>query len=190
MEEKLFKKKFRIQSHRLSEWDYGRPGWYFVTICTNGRYPFFGNIKNEVMQLSEMGKIVARQINRIPEVRANIHLDEWVVMPDHLHFILVIGDKNQSPPVETPSEGVSLHQPNKDVRESRFINLRHWSSGTLGVIINQFKRSCTVEIRLVERYFTWQPRFYDHIIHDEDELFAIREYIHNNALKHSAVLLD
>jgi putative transposase len=180
MPDLLFNNRYRIPSTRLDNWNYGCPGPYFVTICTNGRYPFFGKIENGVMRLTEIGEITVDQLLKTPTIWPHVELDEWVVMPDHVHAIVVIKRHPNGvtpgfnvPHVETPSEGVST-------RNNR---TKHWASGTLGVIINQYKRSCTVRMRKIEPFFMWQPRYHDHIIRNDDELDRIREYIRNNPIK-------
>ena len=103
MEEK-FKGKYRIGSTRLAGWDYSSDGWYFVTICTKDREGFFGNIENKTMVLNEIGKIVAEEWQKTETIRKNIALDEWVVMPNHVHGIVVI--ENNDVVVETPRRDI------------------------------------------------------------------------------------
>ena len=89
-----FKNKYRIQSARLLEYDYSSDGAYFITICTKTREHFFGKIIEGVIQLSEMGKIVADEWQKTEKIRKNITLGEWVVMPNHFHGILIVDNKN------------------------------------------------------------------------------------------------
>ena len=184
----LYHGQYRIPSTRLDNWDYGGSGPYFVTICTLGKHPFLGKIENGVVRLTEIGEIAVDQLLKTSIIWPNVDLDEWVAMPDHVHAIIVI----KRPHVETPSEGVSFPSvsignktPSEGVSTKYTINdkPKHWSAGTLGVIINQYKRSCTVRIREIEPFFMWQPRYYDRIIRDERELDAVREYIRNNPMK-------
>ena len=88
--EQKFQNKYRIQSTRLASWDYGWPGYYFVTICTKHRQCFFG----EIHCLSEIGKIVQTEWLKTPEIRPdmNLKLGEFVVMPNHFHAIIQIGE--------------------------------------------------------------------------------------------------
>lgn len=78
------------QSIRLRGYDYTQPGEYFVTICTSERERLFGEIENEEIRLSDIGRIVREEWLRTPLVRSNVQLDKFVVMPDHLHGIIVI----------------------------------------------------------------------------------------------------
>ncbi|MCA1994636.1 MAG: hypothetical protein LDL41_21715, partial [Coleofasciculus sp. S288] len=94
----LYKNKYRIESARCQNWDYTSNGYYFVTICTQNREYFFGDVMADKMQLSPIGKIVAEEWQKTAQIRSYIELDEWVIMPNHLHGIIII--KNQ-PPEET-----------------------------------------------------------------------------------------
>jgi putative transposase len=89
-----FQNKYRIPSARLRDWDYGRNGAYFVTICTAHRESFFGNIADGKMNLSGIGNIAKRFLSEIPERYDYAKLDEFVVMPNHVHAIIII-DKNE-----------------------------------------------------------------------------------------------
>jgi len=89
----LFKNKYRIESFRLKNWDYRNAGAYFITICTKNRAHYFGEIADREMQLSEIGKIVENEWIKTPEIRPDMNLKqgEFVVMPNHFHAILIIG---------------------------------------------------------------------------------------------------
>jgi putative transposase len=173
----LYKDKYRISSTRLEGWRY-REGRFYVTICTKGKYPWFGKIEDRTMVLSEVGSIVHDCWNHIPQIRSNVQLGEYVIMPNHFHGILILFPQDDGllcTPVETPQWGVSTtvqHHPKYHPE---------WMSGCLGSIINQFKGVCTKRIRNeIDCDFMWQPKYHDHLIRDENELQAIRTYIINN----------
>ncbi len=88
-----YKNKYRIKSIRLENWDYGSNGAYFITICTHNRIHFFGSIKNAEMQLSAIGQMAKKYWHKIPEHFPFVKLGAFVVMPDHIHGIIII-DKN------------------------------------------------------------------------------------------------
>ncbi len=164
-----FKGKYRIASGRLKAWDYGRPGYYFVTICTLNRVQWFGEVSGDHIILSTVGEIAANELNKTANMRINVGIDTWVVMPNHVHAIIVIG--------EIP--GASVETPRRDVSTKI-----KWRPGVLGAIVNQFKSMCTKRIRATGcADFAWQTRFYDHIIQNEKELENIRAYILGNPLK-------
>lgn len=163
---RLYKNRYRIESARLKGWDYSSPGYYFITICTKNMECLFGNIINEKIVLSEMGKIAEQYWREIPVHFNDIILDEFVVMPNHIHGIISIV-QTPNPTVQTPNPIVKT--PNLGV------------SANIGIIINQYKRICTIRIRTSNPgIMVWQPRFHDHIIRDENELKRIRQYIINN----------
>ena len=175
-EKQLFKNKYRIKSTRLKHWDYSSNGAYYVTICTKDREQFFCEIVNGKMKLSQIGKIVEYEWKQTCEIRKNVKLDEYVVMPDHFHGILFI--ENALHPVETPRRGVSTRH---------ILNPPHnpeWKPNSLGSIICQFKSICTKRIYAIGfPDFAWQTRFHESIVRNEKHLNAIREYIINNPLK-------
>lgn len=165
---KLFNNEYRTESSRLKDWDYSTPWWYYVTICTKDMKCWFGEVINGKMVLNELGKIVEEEWERSKEIRKNIDLDYYVIMPNHFHGIIIInGPENFDTKVETHSDA-SLHKVNNN----------------LSYIMRGFKGSCTKRIHLTGNIiFKWQPRFYDHIIRNENDLHRIRTYIQNNPIK-------
>jgi putative transposase len=89
-EDDLFENRYRINSTRLEGWNYSWSGYYFVTVCTKKRICHFGDVIGEEMQLSEVGKIVEQEWLRTMKIRNNVYLDEFIVMPNHLHGIVII----------------------------------------------------------------------------------------------------
>ena len=167
----LYKGKYRIESTRLEDWDYSSSGYYFVTICTNNMECVLSRITDGKVVLTGIGNIAKRLWLEIPEHFKNVELDEFIIMPNHMHGIVIINN------VET-CHGVSLQKNSNVNKFSKPI------SGSLAMIINQYKSS-VARICRKNGYnkFAWQPRFYDHIIRNEKLLQKIREYIHNNPLK-------
>ncbi len=153
--------KYRIDSARLKNWDYSSSGYYFITICTKNMKCFFGWIKNEDFNFSDAGKILKHEWLKTFDIRDNVSIDEWRVMPNHFHAIIVINAQKYS------------NDTNKNMK-----------SNSLSSIINQFKGNCTRKIRGIGlKEFQWQSRYHDHIIRDEDSLLKIRNYIKYNHLK-------
>lgn len=85
-----FQGKYRIKSTRLENWDYGNDAAYFVTICTQNREHYFGEIDNGIMQLSEIGKMTNKYWLEISNHFPFVQMDEFVIMPDHVHGIIII----------------------------------------------------------------------------------------------------
>ena len=161
-------KQHHRRSIRLGEYDYSIPNWYYVTICTKNFKCWFGEIKNSKVIHNELGKTTVRYFNGIPEHFKNTELDYFVVMPNHVHGIIIIGDD-----VGTLDRG--------SLQEGEFGKM---VKNSLSIIINQYKGSVTRFARQ-NGYpgFTWQSRFYEHIIRNDNDLFRIRTYIENNPLK-------
>jgi len=84
-----YKNRYRAETTRLKGWDYTTAGWYFVTICTRNRKPYFGEILDDEMHLSSIGKILADEWQETALMRPYISLDEWVIMPNHIHGIII-----------------------------------------------------------------------------------------------------
>ena len=92
MEGELFQNKYRIKSTRLQGYDYSRDGYYFVTICTYKHIEFFGKIVNQKMVLSQIGKIAHYFWLNIPNHFQFVILDKFIIMPNHVHGIIIIDD--------------------------------------------------------------------------------------------------
>jgi putative transposase len=177
----LYRNKYRIESARCPNWDYTSNGVYFVTICTKHHHCFFGNVVGQEMQLSRMGAIVAEEWQKIAQIRPNVRLDTWVVMPNHLHGIIILTNPQQSSPVETSRWDVSTTHRGDDFTATQRPRLQ---SNSLGAIVGQFKSICTKRIwadGFIE--FRWQMRYHDHIIRDEESAVRIQTYILNNPAK-------
>ena len=97
----MYRGKYRIDSTRLKGWDYSCEGFYYVTICTKDKRPYFGSIEDGEVQLSAIGEIAVSYWMEIPEHFSNVGIDEFVVMPNHVHGIVVIRIDDVSR-VETP----------------------------------------------------------------------------------------
>ena len=184
-----FKNRFRIKSVRLPGYDYSRSAMYFVTICTKKRIPFFGDLIAENQMANSSDNVILNQTgliargcwNDLPHHFPNIELDEFVVMPDHIHGIIIIhGLPVTNPPVET------LHATSLQEYQQQFstVNMSAISpkTGSLPVIIRSFKSAVTKHAQKINRRFAWQPRFHDHIIRNMNEFERIRKYIRNYPL--------
>lgn len=184
--EGLFKNKYRISSTRLCGWDYSSCGYYFVTICTNNRIEYFGEILKcnngeYSMALSTIGKNVRDCWLAIPEHFPDVKLDAWIIMPNHVHGIIKI-DKKQNHcnnPVETQNfaplqarqtQSMSKFTPNRFGPQSR----------NLASIIRGFKIGVTKYAINNNIDFRWQSGYYDRIIRQENALYSVRHYIQTN----------
>ena len=175
-----FKNKYRISSARLQTWDYSNNGAYFITICTQNRHHFFGHIKNQEMQLSEIGKFAEQYWYEIPNHFPMVELGNFVVMPNHVHGILIIDKMNYEPFVETRQCLVSTIKTNTIIGSSRFQNQ---GKNTISSIVGSYKSIVTKMSRQINPYFGWQSRFHDHIIRNSKSFENIQNYIEQNPLK-------
>lgn len=168
-----FKDKYRVESTRLSNRDYASNGLYFVTICTNNRQYFFGDIIDGQVEYSPIGQIAEKYWAEIPQHSKYTYVDSYVIMPNHVHGIVVL-DKPDN--VET-QEFASL---NCD-KSNKFGPLKR---NSLQSIIHSYKSAVTRWCRKNgHEHFGWQERFYEHIIRADDSVDRIRDYITCNPAK-------
>ncbi|MCF7803755.1 MAG: transposase [Candidatus Marinimicrobia bacterium] len=193
-----FRNKYRIDSHRLKGWDYRTPGWYFVTICTYEGIEYFGDIRNKIMGLSELGCTVWKYWYEIPTHQPHVQLGEFIVMPNHVHLTMQLtkGSIDKNRPVETLHQagtndskevsevetchGTSL-QGNGPASRIKFMAEISPKSGSLSIIINHFKGAIRTWCKNNGHgTFAWQPGFHDHIVRNNTSLERINEYIRTN----------
>jgi REP element-mobilizing transposase RayT len=150
--------------NRKKYYNYSSAGYYFVTICTKDRLSFFGKIAEDKMIMNEFGRIAEKCWIEIPIHFPNAKTDEFVVMPNHFHGIIIIND-----PVGN-RHAFSLQEGNENRQHQK-----------LPVIIGSFKSAVTkLTHRNYAKDFQWQKSYYDHIIRDESSLNNIRQYIRQN----------
>lgn len=151
------------KSIRLKGYDYSQWGAYFVTSCAFERAHLFGDVVGDDVQLNEFGEIAAQELLRTPMIRPEVELDAFVVMPNHIHAILVFfKDDIVGAHVRAP-----LHRPAR----------------SLGSLVAQYKGVVTARINTLRRtpgLAIWQRNNYEHVIRDDRELILAREYILNN----------
>lgn len=167
------KSQHKRKSIRLKEFDYSNTGWYYVTICSYEKQKVFGNIIKGKMELNKLGKIVEEEWLKTKKIRNNVDLDDYVIMPNHVHGIIIIESRGE---LNSPrSEGVMHYAPTNTFKSP---------SQSLGSIVRGFKSAVTKQIRIAGVInFKWQRNYYDHIIRNDKDLHRIRTYIQNNPLK-------
>lgn len=161
------------RSIRLPDFDYTRPGAYFITICVHERACLFGEVVDGVMRLNEFGEIVREEWERSAEIRAELVIDAFVTMPNHFHGIVHI---------DVGAHGVRpLNVDDHDDRAYGRTPLRPPKS--LGAFISGFKSVTTKRINLLRdapAHPVWQRNYYEHIIRNDHDLATIRDYIAGN----------
>jgi len=182
------------RSIRLKDYDYSQAGAYFVTICAKDKEYVFGDVVNGEVRLNELGIVAMQCWNAIPQHFPNVFLDEFIVMPNHVHGIIAfnVGAKNLSPvPHDSPIPGngnvgakhVLPIVINGDKTRAKDISPLHGTSMSIGSVVRGFKIGVTKWARNnAFTYMPWQRNYYEHIIRSEPELDKIREYIANNPL--------
>ena len=168
MEDK-YKNKYRTTPARLSGWDYGANGLYFVTICTKDKIPFFGAIvktgdyeetDNQLsLRRTEIGEVAYDYWVQISKHFPFAEIDDFVIMPDHIHGILYINKSDKTD-----------WQPNQFGKQSR----------NLASILRGYKSSVKRYANLNEIDFELQSGYYDRVIRNEKEYNNIVQYIYNN----------
>ena len=165
--------KHHRRSIRLKGYDYTQSGMYFITICTHHRECLFGQIvgpandtpfQKPTMMLNPYGEITRTEWLKTPSLRPSVQLGEWIIMPNHLHGILII---------TTPTTKALPDNPPK------------WQSPsqTIGAIVRGFKAAVTKQInqqRSTPNLPVWQRNYWEHIIRNEESYIHIAHYIHNN----------
>ncbi len=176
--------KHHRRSIRLRNYDYSQPGAYFVTICTYQKQSWFGEIKNGQMYLNQLGKIVADEWLKTCKIRPNFQLDEWVIMPNHFHGIVIINDYSGDDqslgagnrPLDLGAGNLPLDLGARDAPLQQKPN-------SLSSCIAGFKSAVTKRINLLRQNTDtpiWQRNYYESILRDEKYLAVVREYIINN----------
>jgi REP element-mobilizing transposase RayT len=172
--------KFREVTSRYAGRDYSLTGKYFVTICTAGTKEWFANVINSKMYLSEIGHISSHMWYEIPVHFPFIGLDAFVVMPNHIHGIIVINRF-----IRTPIVGALHATPLPPHDATHLVNKTISSispkSGSLSVVVRSYKSAVTKHAHKFDTNFSWQPGYYDTIICTTGQLSRIRKYISDNA---------
>jgi REP element-mobilizing transposase RayT len=194
--------KHHRRSIRLRNYDYSQPGAYFVTICTYQKQSWFGEIKNGQIYLNQLGKIVADEWLKTCKIRPNFKLDEWVIMPNHFHGIVIINDYSgddqslgaRDAPLDLGARDAPLDLGARDApldlgaRDApldlgaRDAPLQQ-KPNSLSSCIAGFKSAVTKRINLLRQNTDtpiWQRNYYESILRDEKYLAVVREYIINN----------
>ena len=167
-----------MNTQRGPGYDYSAPGAYFVTIVTHRRIPLFGEIFGGQMRLNEWGRIARTEWLKSALIRSEIALDEFAVMPNHMHAIIIILECNGgfvgAQRRCAPTSSTTIHPIPIVVPRS------------IGAIIRAYKSAVTHRInqsRRIPGALVWQRNYYEHIVRNEYELSDIRKYIRNNPLQ-------
>jgi REP element-mobilizing transposase RayT len=203
-----FQNKYRISAARLKTWDYSSNAAYFITLCTQNRENYFGEIQGGKVQLSAIGKIVETEWIKTPAIRPDMKLElsEFVVMPNHFHAILIIGENRYNtimhgtfddgelqnvgalgddthpatPSPFNPSPTTPYITPSKNKFGPQTKNLASIIRGFKSAVTTHVKKAAADATQNIDTHFAWQPRYHDHVIRDAASFVRIQEYIVNN----------
>ncbi len=167
------------KSFRLQTWDYGKDGAYFITICTKNKVQYFGEITEKKVYLNEIGSLAEKYWLEIPTQFPYVKLSDFVIMPDHMHGILII-DKSVVniagarliAPLRKPHQTGGFAGDKNPMFHQNISRVCRW-----------YKGRCAFEIRKINPNFEWQSLFYDQIIWDNKLFEKIQWYIKNNPAK-------
>lgn len=184
------RQKHHRRSIRLKGYDYSQPGAYFITIVTQDRACLFGAVMDGEMRLNEWGEIVMRTWRYLPNHVPNIQLDAFVIMPNHVHGIIIITDPANAPAaVGAGSEPAPAQPQPAPAQPAPDQSIASISGGIaakrygLPEIMRQFKTFSARRIneqRGTPGLPIWQRNYYEHIIRNEQSLNRIRQYIADN----------
>ncbi|MCR4418000.1 MAG: hypothetical protein NUV92_09700 [Ignavibacteria bacterium] len=201
--------KHHRRSIRLKGYDYSQAGAYFVTICTKNRECLFGTIENGKMVLNDAGKMIEKWYFKLPNKFPDIRCDEYIIMPNHIHFIIInVGADNHVCPDNSnhrvnhdnsdqrvkPNNSDQHVNPDKidgNIHSGEHIDRGEHKGSPLPRVVQWFKTMTTNEYIFNVKNMGWKPfngklwqrNYYEHIIRNEEELNRIRKYIITNPLK-------
>ena len=183
-------RKHHRRSIRLKGYDYTQPGAYFVTICAYQRNEIFGEVVEGEMRLNRLGEIVREEWLKTAKIRqeVDLHEDEFAILPNHVHGIIWIVETQSVEATRGGIESMSVGAtrrvaPTRPVAPT--IKSHTLVSGSIGAILAQFKSITAKRInamRDTDAAPVWQRNYYEHIIHNENELKNIWNYIDTNPL--------
>jgi len=179
------------RSIRLPDFDYTRPGAYFITICTADRACWFGDVVDGEMRVNAWGEIVQRTWDNLPNHFRQVALDQFIVMPNHVHGIIMLNDERRcgvgakqgssASPASVPPAIPVTNQ--GKAGESLALPLHGTVAGSLCAVVQNFKSVTTRKINKIRHtpaHPLWQRNYYEHVIRNDRDLAAIRDYIAGN----------
>jgi REP element-mobilizing transposase RayT len=160
------------RSIRLKEYDYSSAGAYFITAVSHQRLNIFGSIRQEIMNLNPIGKIIDNAWLEIPNHFPYVTLDAYVIMPNHLHGILQI--KSGGVRLSSPLHTAPIRMSPQPIKRQ-----------PLGMIVGSFKSAVTKHVHqagFLTQQPIWQRNYFEHVIRDDEDYERIIEYIKVNPL--------
>jgi len=195
----LYKNKYRSETHRLAGRDYSQEGIYFITICCEGKICFLGEIQENTMILNDWGKIVEEEILLSVEKRTDWIFHQWVIMPNHLHFLIEIVDTHIVDTHIVDTHIVDTHIVDTHIvdthcsaylqqqqqQQQQKQSILHRKPRSISSFVAIFKSKTTKKIREMignPEQKVWQNNYHDHIVRNQESFDKIYNYIENNPL--------
>jgi len=170
------------RSIRIKRYDYSRPGIYFITVCIQGRECLFGEIIHDRMFANEYGRIVQAEWVKTAEMRRDVVLSEFVVMPNHFHGILrIVGNDKVNPTKQEINRQTGSRE-----KGDRQVAPTGPKTKSVGAVMAGFKSAVTKQINTLRDTPgapVWQRNYFEHIIRDDTDYNKITEYILTNPRK-------
>ena len=178
------------RSIRLKGYDYSQAGLYFITICCSNNVCLFGEVVNGEMVLNEYGTIACNEWLNTPNIRKNVELDVFVIMPNHIHGIIILNGRGE---LHSPHNVITVNKWGECNFPDNVITDNKWGecdsplrgpSNNIGAIVRGYKSSVTKQLNLLNIGCTvWQRNYHEHIIRNQKSYKTIAEYIVNNPSK-------
>lgn len=203
--DKRFKNKYRIASNRLPGWDYSEDGIYFLTLVIQNRDCFLGEIMEDEMILSDWGKIVKNELLKSFEIRSELTLNEFVIMPNHIHLLVTLGKVNlltsdlSSLPKNSSESAKKILQiqldkssssrmEEKEKENSKFYrkpkSISSFIAGFKSTVISKIDDDIDQKGLTIPKFnrnnLFFQTNYFDRIIRNKQEFFQIKNYIRSN----------
>jgi len=175
------------RTNRHVNHDYSKKGVYYITLNTQNSVPYLGEILNNEMILSENGEIVKNELLKIPGYHKRVILDEWIIMPNHLHFIIKLEDYDFDNGISNIDTNVgsihvgSIHESNLHTKPKSYSTIRR--NMLIPKIMGKFQMKTSKQINIQRNtpgQKNWQNDYYDVIIYDKYEYDRIKQYIKDN----------
>jgi putative transposase len=162
---------FRHRTVRIQGFDYSQPGAYFITICTWQKDLIFGNIAKGTIHLSKVGEFAGKELEKLSLTFSEIHLDTFVVMPNHVHILITISENDTA---------------TSSVKASKTEAFGHPVTGSIPTIVRAYKAAVTRRAALLRDSpvsQVWQRNYYEHVVRTEREKERIYAYIVSNPIQ-------
>tara|TARA_R110001583_G_scaffold61148_3_gene181070 strand:- start:9757 stop:10356 length:600 start_codon:yes stop_codon:yes gene_type:complete len=185
-----FQNRYRIESHRKLDWNYADAGDYYITICIEDMQCILGCVVDAKMVLNDFGKIVQSELIKSADIREELQLGEFVVMPNHIHVIIILNDMGNNANAAHIAHTAETHGRASVSGQMPYRRPQSISSFVAGFksavvsAVDDFIDEQALDIpKYNRRNKFWQSNYHDHIIRNQPEYYRIAKYIGDNPQK-------